>query len=292
MLALLLFDLGGLAMDHRIITGAPGWMKPAKFSISSAIYAATLGWVFGFLRAYRSQTRIAGLITAGILVVEVGIIHIQAARGVASHFNFRTPFDAAMYIVMGTAILVLWLASVWIAVLLFRTRFSNAALGWAIRLGMIITVIGAISGALMTRPTPSQQQAIVAHRLPPAIGAHTVGAPDGTPGLPVTGWSKQYGDLRIAHFLGLHGVQFVPLLYTFFMRRSRAAVRKVFVAAASYLCLTLVVLCQALRAQSILHPDGLTLAMLACWALATLLAWIIAERQKDTVSFPGAAEVI
>jgi hypothetical protein len=31
----------GLFLDHRMVTG-PIWLKPAKFAISSAIYAGTL----------------------------------------------------------------------------------------------------------------------------------------------------------------------------------------------------------------------------------------------------------
>ena len=43
-------------------------------------------------------------------------------------------------------------------------------------------------------------------------GAHTVGAIDGSPGLFFVNWSRQYGDLRIAHFFAIHALQAMPLL--------------------------------------------------------------------------------
>ena len=89
---------------------------------------------------------------------------------------------------------------------------------------MTITLIGAFSGGLMTRPTATQlEQARAGQRLT-VIGAHTVGAPDGGPGLPGTGWSAEHGDLRAAHFLGLHALQSLALLAVL-LRRSRWAER-------------------------------------------------------------------
>jgi hypothetical protein len=90
----------------------------------------------------------------------------------------------------------------------------------ALRLGMSIAIIGAFSGALMTRPPPTQMAAARPGQPIPITGAHTVGAPDGGPGLPGTGWSTAHGDLRLPYFIGLHALQVLPLI-AFALRRRR-----------------------------------------------------------------------
>jgi hypothetical protein len=52
MLVLLLVCLAGLALDPRMITGAPAWLKPMKFAISIALYSCTLLWLLTFVQGH------------------------------------------------------------------------------------------------------------------------------------------------------------------------------------------------------------------------------------------------
>ena len=104
---------------------------------------------------------------------------------------------------------------------LFHQRFQSVFWGWLLRLGMLITVLGSATGGLMLSITPEQAATLGASHSALAVGAHTVGAPDGGPGLPGLGWSTQHGDLRVPHFVGLHGLQLIPFIGWLTMRKRR-----------------------------------------------------------------------
>jgi hypothetical protein len=275
MLAVLALTLFGLAIDPRIVTGAPVWLKPAKFAASIAIYAFTLAWIFSFLGSWPRTRRVVGAITAIVMALEMAIIAAQAYRGTTSHFNASTPLDTVLFSLMGVAIVVQTLSTIAVAVALWRQRFTDVALGWALRLGMTMTIAGAFTGGLMTAPTSEQLAAARAGERMTIAGAHTVGAPDGGPGLPGTGWSSEHGDLRVPHFLGLHALQALPVAALILARRKvqdRIRVRMVTIAAGSYGALFGILLMQALRGQSILMPDAITLTLLAFWLVTTVAA--------------------
>jgi hypothetical protein len=140
---------------------------------------------------------------------------------------------------------------------------------------MTLTIVGAMTGGLMTQPTRQQLDAARAGERMTIAGAHTVGAPDGGPGLPGTGWSTQHGDLRVAHFLGLHALQVLPIAALVLGRRRLDEVTRVrltFTAAGSYTALFGILLSQALRGQSVLAPDSTTLLLLAAWVVITASA--------------------
>ncbi len=253
MLAAFAASLGAMAIDHRTILGAPAWLKPAKFAISTAIYAFTLAWIFTYLPERRRLTGRVGWIIAVVLVLEVAIIALQAARGTTSHFNVGTALDAALFGAMGNGILIAWIAAIVLTVALFRHRFDDEAFGWALRVGMLLTVIGQATGGLMTMPTKAQVEAARTSRLTIA-GAHTVGAPDGGTGVPITGWSRDHGDLRVPHFVGLHAVQLLPAIASLLTPFAAASVRRraVLAVAAAYTALFAVLLIQALNGHPLL----------------------------------------
>jgi hypothetical protein len=279
MLAVLALTALGLAVDPRVVTGAPVWLKPAKFAISISIYAFTLAWMFSFIGSWVRTRQVVGWTTAIVMFVEMAIIALQAYRGTTSHFNASTPLDIALFSVMGLAIVVQTVSSIAVAVALWRQPFADAALGRALRLGMTMTIVGAFTGGLMTAPTEQQLAAARAGEAMTIAGAHTVGAPDGGPGIPGTGWSTEHGDLRVPHFLGLHALQALPIVAMVLARRKVHDTRRarlVAIAAASYATLFGILLTQALRGQSLLTPDPVTAALLASWLLASIAATAIA----------------
>jgi hypothetical protein len=279
MLVVSIPSLVGVFVDPRIITGAPAWLKPFKFAISTAVYSLTLAWIFQWLADWPRVRRVVGWTTAIVFVLEVAIIDTQAWRGTTSHFNSSTPLDMTLFFVMGSAIVLQTVISVAVAVVLWRQKFADKALGWALRLGMILTIAGAFTGGLMTRPTEAQLADARAGKGIPIVGAHSVGGVDGGPGMPVTGWSREHGDVRVPHFIGLHAIQVLALI-AFALRRWRrpeaVRVRIVLAAAASYASLFLVLLWEAMRGKSLVAPDAVALMSIVIWAAITtlLLGWI------------------
>lgn len=285
-LLLLALFLLGLVLDPRTIGGAPAWLKPTKFAVSIVVYTLTLLWLLGHVSQHtpwRARlVRIAGWVVVVTFALEWLAIVGQVLRGTTSHFNVATPLDAALWGLMAAAINVLLVANVVVAGLLLTQRFEAPSLGWALRLGLGITIVGMVQAFLMTLPTAQQLAGWGAGERVTVVGAHSVGAPDGGAGLPVTGWRSDAGDLRVGHFVGLHALQVIPLFGVWLQRHRRLDERQrtalVAIAAGGYLGLTALVTWQALRAQPLLRPDALTLAVAALLVLVCVVAAALALR--------------
>lgn len=178
--------------DTRLILGINPWIKPMKFLTSIAIFVWTIAW---FMPESRPSAVIRWTIALS-MTIEIVCIIMQAARGTTSHYNNATPFDAIVFAVMGVTIMINTFAVAWFLWLVRRdTPASRAGYLWGVRLGLAIFLLASLEGLMLV-----------------ANGAHTVGAPDGGAGLPIVNWSTQHGDLRIAHFFGMHAMQALPLI--------------------------------------------------------------------------------
>jgi hypothetical protein len=274
-------SLGGLVLDDRVLLGAPIWLKPFKFAVSIAAYCVTWAWLLTLLQRGR---RLADHVSTGIVVifvVEFGIIVAQVVRGRASHFNVATPLDATLFSIMGASIAALWTATLVLTILLLRARIADQAARWAIRLGALVSLAGIALGALMLGPTGEQERSMREGTFEGVVGAHSVGVPDGGPGMAITGWSTTGGDLRIPHFVGMHALQALPLFALLLgvlarrfgrLRPGVVRMRLVLVAGFGYAGLVALVTWQALRGQPLIHPDSWTLGALAALIAAVALA--------------------
>lgn len=255
----------GVALDDRVLLGVPIWLKPLKFALSFGLFALALAWMLAQVDRGRRTGRAAGWVLAVSSAIEVGLIVTQVVRGRRSHFNEDTPFDGAVYSLMGATVALIWVATAVVAVLLLRRRAGDPAVQWGIRLGLLVSLVGMALGMLMV-----------------GGGAHAVGVADGGPGVPFLGWSTIGGDVRVGHFVGIHALQVLPLLAAVLAATglpTTARSRLVGVAAAGYLGLVALLTWQALRGQPLFAPDLLTLALLALLVAAVGLAgWAVLGR--------------
>ncbi|EWC60734.1 hypothetical protein UO65_4017 [Actinokineospora spheciospongiae] len=250
MAALAVVAVLGLVVDDRVLFGAPIWLKPLKFALSFVAYSLTWAWLLSLHPNPPRALGRVGTVLVGASAVEMVIIVAAAVRGVGSHFNVSTPLNAALFNVMGVTVVVLWVGTLFLSLKVGAQRLAPAPELLAIRLGMAIALVGMLVGVLML-VQPSGVDGI--------SGAHTVGAPDGGPGMALTGWSTVAGDLRVGHFVGMHALQALPLV-AYLIRRLATPVRLrlVATAGAGALGLTVLVTWQALRGQALLDPDALT----------------------------------
>ncbi len=219
--------------DQRQLLGISLWIKPIKFALSIAIYCFTFSWMITYL-PYPAVQRNFAWFTVGALLFEMVAIASQAAVGRQSHFNVSTPYNSVVFSLMGVVIVMQTLFALYVGVLFFSVKPGalTPAMLWAIRLGIITACVFAFQGGYM------------GSRL-----SHTVGAVDGGAGLPVLNWSRQAGDLRIAHFVGLHALQVIPLFVVVFAITSATPVVWF---SAGYFLLTSALFYQALLGRPLL----------------------------------------
>ncbi|MBL1073771.1 hypothetical protein JK358_05135 [Nocardia sp. 2] len=280
MAVLTVFCVFAMAFDDRMLLNESVWLKPMKFAIAFTLYAGTLAWLLSFPHKGKRLTWWMGAIFSLTAIVDVGFIVVQAARGTFSHFNDSE--DAVNTIgqqIFQSGVPGLFLANLVIALVLSWQKITDRPTSRAIHAGLGIAVAGMFLGYFMG--FTGKQQATDAYGKPvDLVAGHTVveGQPalrDGVDTMPVTHWSTNGGDMRIAHFLGLHGIQ-ILILASFalawfaprvpWLRGERARADLIWVLALGYSGLLAITFWQALRGQAVTAPDAATLGALAAVA--------------------------
>ena len=234
MLALSVIALLLQATDSRVLdSGVNVWVKPAKFFSSVGIFALTAAWFFGYVRSERRNSRVmratvAVLIASGTF--ELAWISWQGAHGLESHFNNDTSFYSMMYSLMGLGAVLLIGTTLPLAWEIARRPAQHLRRDFvaAVVIGLVLTfLLGGILGGYMS-----------------AQAGHSVGADGGRTFL--FGWNRIGGDLRVAHFLGIHAEQAIPLIAALAAGlASKARWLVVILGSAAYAALTLAVFAQA-----------------------------------------------
>jgi len=218
-----------IKMSQTEVMGVNAWYKPIKFALSIAIFSWTMAWYGHYLNAPRT-IEIYNWIVIVLLGFEIVYIAIQAARGQLSHFNISSSTYAFLYFLMASAATIVTIATAYLGVLFLQGEFPDlpSYYVWAIRMGIFLFVVFSLEGFVM------------GSRM-----AHTIGGPDGGRGIPILNWSLKYGDPRIAHFIGMHALQVLPILSFYLLRNVKLTIG----AGLIYALLAVFTLVQAFQAK-------------------------------------------
>lgn len=218
------------------VFGVNAWFKPFKFAISTCTFVWAMAWYCSYLQDF--NVKLFNWTIIIMLGFEIVYIAIQAAKGQLSHYNLSTPFYSMMFSLMAIAATVATIYAAYVGFLFFKNSFPELPIYyvWAIRLGIVIFVIFSFEGFAM------------GSRL-----NHSVGAMNDNSNLFILGWSKTVGDLRVAHFLGMHALQVLPF-FSFYVLKST---RWTLIIAALYIILAMFTWIQALKGRPLLKTKAL-----------------------------------
>ncbi|MEU6860336.1 hypothetical protein AB0B28_15880 [Glycomyces sp. NPDC046736] len=284
-----LASLVAIPFDDRTILGESVWAKAFKFGFSFFAYCLSLAWLLAHMTRLRRTGWAFGTIFAVISAAEVGVIVAAAAAGTFSHFNqSEGAFNAVVQLAF-QFVPVMFLANAAIAVLVLFQRIGDKAVTAVIRWGLLLSTLGMFAAFfIVTVGGQGKRTALDANgNEVPLNAGHGVGDLDGN-GMFLTGWSTTGGDMRVSHFIGLHGIQVLIGLAMLlgFVAARRAWLRDERVRAAivrwtalGYLGVFATAAWQAVRGQSFIAPDAASLAGYAGSILIALAGCALAIRR-------------
>ncbi|WP_194777178.1 hypothetical protein [Pararhodonellum marinum] len=215
------------------------WYKPFKFAFSTFLFAWAMAWYCYYLPVFNVQA--FNWVVIVLLGFEIAYITLKASQGQPSHYNNSSAFHSMMFSLMALAATGVTVYTAYIGLLFFVQDIPDLPVHylWGIRLGILIFVIFAFEGFLMG-----------------GRSSHTVGLENDNSDLFIVGWSRKVGDLRIAHFIGMHALQVLPVLAFYLLKNTKA----VWLVGIVYGALATFTLLQALKGKPMfpLHKEKKT----------------------------------
>ncbi len=233
-----LLHFGLLFLTGSAWEGAVSYRKPGAFSLSFGITTITLAMVMGPVRVRnRVQWLLLGPFSVA-MVLEVGLATVQFWRGVPSHFNFATSFDASLFGLMGLTILLVILSIVGMTIAAFARMESARPLKLGVKTGLILLLISSAIGVFMINHGNDMVQSGGEFSRAAVDRATSIGP---------------HGNLKLPHAATLHGIQVLPLLAWLLGLTSLSPTRQLatmWTGVVVYLTATLFVLLQTLQGRT------------------------------------------
>ena len=178
-----------------VVLGINSVIKPMKFALSIWVFSWTMALILHYVHDVR-KVKIYSYVAVISMCFEQIAITFQAFRGELSHFNTSNMFGIILFSLMGIFILTLTLWTAFITYIFIKQKTYTLlpSMVLSIKIGLIYFVIFSLFGGYVS-----------------GLEGHIVGAKDGGEGLWFLNWSKTFGDLRVAHFFGIHSLQIIPL---------------------------------------------------------------------------------
>jgi len=130
------FHAGVLIVTGGPLSGDVSFRKAITFGEAFGVTTLSLGWFMSFIGIRKVTGWVLAVPLAFAMFWEVFLVTMQVWRGVPSHFNNSTPFDAAVFGLMGVMIAVVGVVIVVMMIRIFLSLRAPASLVLALRIGV------------------------------------------------------------------------------------------------------------------------------------------------------------
>ncbi|MFN3640631.1 MAG: hypothetical protein ACK4UK_06910, partial [Flavobacterium sp.] len=140
-----------MGFDTRQVNFENVWLKPLRFAFSILLFTWTFAWFSSTTKKYHKFFNVLNHLIAMCMFIEIALISFQAGRGVSSHFNVQTTFDATIFSIMGAVIgFNAIILGIWFLAFTFWGKekdYYRSSIIW----GIFIFLLGNFSGYLIIR---------------------------------------------------------------------------------------------------------------------------------------------